>query len=193
MTRQEFLARLREGLQGLPADGRSEILADYEAHFEDGRAAGRSEADVAAALGDPRRLARELRAETGLRRWETARTPSSAAGAVLALVGVGALDVLVALPFLLSVAGALFGFGVAALGVFVAGGVVFAVGPFSGMPGGAAAALLLGVGLMTGAIAVGALVAAAGIVFVNGVVWYARLHFRLLKPALEPQMTGAAL
>ena len=29
-----------------------EIVADYEAHFADGEAAGRTEAEVAAALGD---------------------------------------------------------------------------------------------------------------------------------------------
>jgi len=27
---------------------------------------------------------------------------------------------------------------------------------------------------------------------VNGIVWYGRLHYRLLKPALEPQVTGGA-
>ncbi|OYW97171.1 MAG: hypothetical protein B7Z12_22070, partial [Caulobacter vibrioides] len=31
---------------------------------------GRTEAEAAAALGDPDRLARELRADAGLRRWE---------------------------------------------------------------------------------------------------------------------------
>ena len=43
MTRQEFLAKLRGGLAGMPASAISEIAADYEAHFVDGQAAGRSE------------------------------------------------------------------------------------------------------------------------------------------------------
>ena len=58
MTRQAFMARLREGLRGLPVQAQADISADYEAHFAEGEAAGRSEADVAAALGDPGRLAR---------------------------------------------------------------------------------------------------------------------------------------
>ena len=70
MNRADFLAILGDGLAGLPAAEIDEILADYTAHFEEARASGRTEHEVASALGDPRRLARELRAETGLRRWE---------------------------------------------------------------------------------------------------------------------------
>ena len=68
MTRQDFIGRLRAGLTGLPEQVRADIVADYETHFSEGAAAGRSEADIAAALGDPERLARELRAEAGLKR-----------------------------------------------------------------------------------------------------------------------------
>ena len=75
MTRQEFIARLKAGLAGLPLQAQADIVADYETHFTEGAAAGRSEADIAAALGDPERLARELRAEAGLKRWETRAQP----------------------------------------------------------------------------------------------------------------------
>lgn len=190
MTRQAFMARLREGLRGLPPQTQADIVADYEAHFADGEAAGRTEADVAAALGDPGRLARELRAEAGLRRWEEQRNPSGAAAAIFALLGLGALDILILLPILMGVGGTLFGLGVAVLAVFVAGGVVFATGPFSGIPGGPAVAILLGISLMTGAAAVGAVLAIIGIGVVNALVWYGRMHYRLLKPALEPQSFG---
>lgn len=190
MTRQAFLARLREGLRGLPAQSQADIMADYEAHFADGGAAGRSEADVASALGDPDRLARELRAEAGLRRWEEGRNPSGAASAIFALLGLGALDILIMLPVLMGIGGMLFGFAVAAIGVFVAGGAVFAAGPFTGMTGGPAAAVLLGLGMMTGAVAAGALLAIVTIGFVNATVWYARLHYRLLKPAFDTQASG---
>ena len=190
MTRQAFMARLREGLRGLPAQTQADIVADYETHFTEGEAAGRSEADVAAALGDPGRLARELRAEAGLKRWEEERNPSAAAAAVFALLGLGALDILVLLPILMGVGGAIFGFGVAAIAVFVVGGAVFAAGPFTGMPGGPIAAVLAGIGLMTGATSLAAVLAMVTIGLVNALVWYGRLHYRLLKPALEPQTAG---
>jgi uncharacterized membrane protein len=190
MTRQAFMARLREGLRGLPAQTQADIMADYDAHFAEGQAAGRSEADVAAALGDPGRLARELRAEAGLKRWEEERNPSAAAGAIFALLGLGAIDILVLLPILMGIGGTLFGFAVAAVAIFVVGGVVFAAGPFTGMPGGPIAAVLAGIGLMTGAVSVGAVLAMATIGLVNLLVWYGRLHYRLIKPALEPQTVG---
>ena len=190
MTRQAFMARLREGLRGLPPSAQADIVADYETHFTEGQAAGRSEADVAAALGDPGRLARELRAEAGLKRWEEERSPSAGASAIFAVLGLGALDILVLLPILMGVGGAIFGIGVAVIAVFFAGGVVFAAGPFSGMPGGPAVALLAGLGLMTGATSAGAVLAIVSIGLVNALVWYGRLHYRLLKPALEAQSLG---
>src|SRR6185437_8700175 len=120
MTRQAFLARLREGLRGLPPSMIDDIVADYETHFAEGAAAGRSEEDVAAALGDPGRLARELRAEHGLKRWEAERSPSAGAGAVFAVLGLGAIDLLILLPILMGVGGALFGLAVACVAVFFA-------------------------------------------------------------------------
>jgi uncharacterized membrane protein len=191
MTRQAFMARLREGLRGLPPQAQADIVADYETHFADGQAAGRSEADVAAALGDPGRLARELRAEAGLKRWEEDRNPSGAASALFGLLGLGAIDILVMLPIIMGIGGALFGVAVAALALFVVGGAVFAAGPFTGMPGGPAAAILLGIGLMSGAASLTAILGIVGVGFVNALVWYARLHFRLLKPSLDPQVAGA--
>ena len=42
---------------------------------------------------------------------------------------------------------------------------------------------------MAGATSAGALLAVVTIGLVNAIVWFARLHYRLLKPALEPQTT----
>lgn len=187
MTRQAFIARLREGLRGLPPQSVADIVADYDTHFADGAAAGRSEAEVAAALGDPARLARELRAESTLNRWREERSPSSAASAVFAVLGLGAIDILVLLPILMTVGSVLFALFIGVIAVFFAGGVVFAAGPFTDPPGGAVAALLAGIGLMSGATAGGALLALISIGLMNALVWYGRLHYRLLKPALEPQ------
>ena len=185
MTRTEFLDRLRQGLAGLPQATIADFVADYEAHFADAAAAGRSEAEVAAALGDPARLARELKAEAGLKSWETVKTPSSAVSAIVSIIGLGALDILVLIPVFMGVAGALVGFFSGTIGVFIAGAIAFAAGPFMGLPGGAIGALLAGFGLMTGAVAIGALIVAFTIWLVNAVIWYARLHYRVLKPALE--------
>jgi uncharacterized membrane protein len=186
MTRQAFIAALRAGLAGLPPAAIADIAGDYEAHFTEAEAAGRNEAEVAAALGDPGRLALELRAEAGLKRWTEERSPSAAASAVFAVLGLGAIDILVLLPILLSVAGALFGMFVAVIVCLFVGGGLFVGGPFYHGPGGTAAMMLSGLGLMGGSAAGGALLTLATIGLVNALVWYGRLHYRLLKPAIEP-------
>jgi len=185
MTRAEFMTRLRRGLAGLPVTTIADIVADHEAHFADAVAAGRSEAEVAAALGDPDRLARELRAEAGLKQWEERKNPSNAMAAVIALLGLGAIDVIVLLPILMGVLGTLFGVLVVVVAVFVSGGFVFAVGPLTGPPGGPITAFLAGLGLMGLATCLGALLTLVTVGVFNAVVWYARLHYRLLKPAIE--------
>lgn len=187
MTRTEFMQRLKKALDGLPATAITEITTDYQAHFDDAAAEGRSEAEVCEALGDPERLARELKAEIGLKRWEDTKTPGAALTAVFAVLGLGALDILVLLPILMGVAGALVGFFFGAIGVFIGGGVLFAAGPFAGIPGGIGAALLGGLGLMAGSVTVFCLTAVVTVWLVNGLVWFARLHYRILKPALDAQ------
>src|ERR1700722_10720353 len=146
MTRQEFIARLKAGLAGLPLQAQGDIVADYETHFSEGADAGRSEADIAAALGDPERLARELRAEAGLKRWETQRNPESAAAAVFAVLGLGAVDVLVLLPILIGIVSVLFAFFFLAVAGFFAGAVIFASSPFSHHVGAPWAGVLFGLG-----------------------------------------------
>ncbi|HEY0925618.1 DUF1700 domain-containing protein [Brevundimonas sp.] len=187
MTRADFMARLRQGLVGLPMSTAAEIAADYELHFTDGAAAGRSEEDIAAALGDPARLARELRAEAGARRWTQEQNPSAAVGAVFGLIGLGALDIIIILPLFFSVVGTVLSFLVAGIAVFVSGGIVAVVGPFFDGPGGVIAAVLLGVGLMGLGLFMGGLMAILTKWLIDATVWYARLHYRVLKPALDTQ------
>ena len=78
-------------------------------------------------------------------------------------------------------------FVVAVIAVFGSGGFVFAAGPFLDPPGGVAAAMLAGIGLMAGSVSLGAVLCLVTVGFVNLLVWYGRLHYRLLKPAIEPQ------
>ena len=100
MTKAEFLDTLRRRLSGLPPPEIDELVSDYAAHFADGMAAGRSEAEIAAALGDPMRLARELRAEAGFRRWETARTPANFFAVLFGFLALIAVDFVFLLPLL---------------------------------------------------------------------------------------------
>ena len=185
MNKAAFLRILRDGLAGLPGQDIDEIVGDYGAHFDEGLAAGRSEQDIATALGDPRRLARELRAETGLRRWENHHSLRNSASALLALGGLAAVDILLLLPLLFA----------AVLTILVLGLVIFILG-------------IIGIGLLLSVFKLAAtapistivlrvlasialICASAGIatlllLALNGAIkklgGFARLHYRLLKP-----------
>jgi uncharacterized membrane protein len=190
MSRTAFIGALRDGLRGMTPAAVNEIVADYEDHFTEGAAAGRSEADIAAALGDPTRLARELRAEAGLKRWETERNPSAAASAVFAVLGLGAIDIIFLLPILMTVVSVIFAVLLVVIALFVAGVALSVAGMFGATPGFDGTplqALLAGVGLMAGSVSLGALQSLIIVGLVNALVWYARLHYRLLKPAIDPQ------
>jgi len=183
------MARLRGGLAGLPAQAQADIVADYDTHFTEGAAAGRSESDIAAALGDPDRLARELRAEAGLKRWEAERNPEAAAAAVFAVLGLGAIDVLVLLPILIGVVSFMCAIAMLVVVCFVAGAVVLALSAFAGGFEAIAAGILGGLGMMAGSVFAGSVLTLVTIALVNALVWYGRLHYRLLKPAIDPQPT----
>lgn len=189
MTRAQFIAQLRRALAGMAPKEIDDIVADYSAHFDEGAAAGRSEQEVAGALGDPQRLARELRAEAGLRRWETQRTPAALIGAVVGLGGMLALDIFILLPLLFAfgmfafVMGILlFAGSVAGLGLLLSGllhwdsltNVAFGI-----------SRTLAGIGLLGGSLGAGALLwlVLEGLVRLLG--RYARLHYQVLKPAVS--------
>ena len=189
MNRVAFLTILNDGLAGLPAREIDDIIADYMSYFDEAEASGRSEVEVAAALGDPRRLARELRAETGLRHWENHRSLGNSAAALLALGGLATVDILLLLPLLFAVTLTMlviglvvFVLGIVGLGLLLS---LVKIGHFASL-----AAMLLravaGIGLIAGSVGGGALLLLA----LNGAVRmlgnYARLHYRLLKPEQDP-------
>ena len=184
MTRTIFLSRLRNGLSGLRPSEIEEMVVDYDTHFAEGLAAGRSEEDIANALGDPDRLARELRAEAGLKRWEEKRSAGNFIAALFALLGLATVDLIFLLPVLSFVVLMLFVFAVVLLAFIVAGiAVVASLLSFGTLTDGtdALARAFTGIGLVAGGIGGGAVL----ILVLDGLVHllgrYARLHYRLLK------------
>ncbi len=188
MNRAMFLSELRMGLSGLPPKDIDETIADYESHFSEGMAAGRSETAVANALGDPARLARELKAEAGFKRWESERSAGSLVSAVIALLGLATLDLIFLIPFVCVVGAILFSMFAVAIALFFAGGAVWLLTIFpglmvfgsTGIMGSGFALFLGGLGLIAGAVGLTALTWLLADIFIRGLVQYARLHFRLI-------------
>ena len=182
MTRAEFLSILHERLRGLPAPEIEELMDDYDSHFAEGLAAGRSEAEIAAALGDPARLARELRAEAGLRRWESARTPGNFYAAMIGFLALIAVDFMFLLPLLGALALAALAVGLVMLGLCVAGLVLMMkLFSFHGLSLGYLTRILSGIGLLGLGVGGGALLVMAVDYVVRLLARFARLHYTLLQ------------
>jgi uncharacterized membrane protein len=185
MTRDAFLSALRAHLRRVPAKTVNEIVADYASHFDEGMAHGRNEADIAAALGDPARLARELRAEAGLKRWDEERSASAAGAAILAILSLGAIDVLILFPILLVVAAVLFALACVSIAMLCVGVVLLVIAPFGilvGFVGTLAQALLAGIGCFAMGASIGALTILIGKGLTHLLIRYGRFHVGLLKP-----------
>ena len=183
MTRIEFLDILADRLHGLPPDEIDELLHDYDSHFAEGTAEGRSEAEIAAALGDPVRLARELRAEAGLRRWETARTPANFYTAMIGFLALIAVDFMFLLPLLGALALVALALAFAMLGLCIAG-IALTMRMFHfdhGLSLSYLARILGGVGLLGVGVGGGALLLMAVDYAVRLLARFARLHYTLLE------------
>jgi uncharacterized membrane protein len=187
-TRQAFLNTLRAGLKGMPAAAVNDIIADYDMHFTDALAAGRTEQQAAERLGDPTRLARELRAEAGLRRWEEQRNPASALGAIIAVLGLATIDLFILLPVLLVVGTVVLALLVVGACVCFAGSMLLLVALFHALPGFGGTwlqGILLGIGVASGGAAMMAFCALFIIGTVNLLVRYGRLHYRAAVPSSD--------
>jgi uncharacterized membrane protein len=100
MTQDDFLQQLRHELRRLPKQWVDEVVADYREYIGDALAAGRSEAEVIAALGDPVKLARELKAQASFREWESRRSFGNLMRVFVSIAGLGLLQLLLLVPFM---------------------------------------------------------------------------------------------
>lgn len=185
-ARELFLTMLRAGLRGAPPGAIDEIIADYSAHFDEGAAAQRSEAGIAAALGDPLALANELRMEQRIGSFEAAPSTRSAAQVIGGVVAMGAINTV-----LLCILGPLLALmalgGMLAILTALGTGIWFLIaGSSLGLPGGIGTPVLCALGLLAAAVSMTALMLLAAKALVAGLAHYARLQYRLLPRASKP-------
>ena len=100
MTKETFLKQLDSSLKRLPVEERQDILQDYEEHFANALADGKTEEEIAASLGSPNQIGKELLASHHLEKVETSMTTGNIVRAVWAVIGLGFFNlVIVAGPF----------------------------------------------------------------------------------------------
>lgn len=127
MNKQAYLAALKRALSGLPAELTADILRDYDQHFIDAMASGRSDAQTASALGDPRKVALEFKAMTHLDAFQHKRSLANFGRMAFALVCMAGFNLFL-LPFMLVAPLMLLVFYLASACLFLAGATVAASG-----------------------------------------------------------------
>jgi uncharacterized membrane protein len=120
MKQDVFIETLRHELGSLPRQAVDEIIADYHEYIGDALAAGRREEEVIAALGDPVKLARELKAQANYRQWQDRRSFGNLIRVIVSISGLGLLNVLLLVPFMIYLVLLTVGYVVSA-GVTIAG------------------------------------------------------------------------
>ena len=127
MNKQAYLSALKRALSGLPADLTADIVRDYDQHFNDAMASGRSDAQTASALGDPRKVGLEFKAMTRLDAFQHKRSLANFGRMAFALVCTAGFNLFL-LPFMLVAPLILVVCYLASAVLFIAGGAVAASG-----------------------------------------------------------------
>lgn len=117
MNEQQFLKQLNNAIQILTADERQDILNDYKEHFAVGKEEGKTEEEIAEALGAPEKLAKEILAIHHVTQAETKATTGNMMRAVWAAVGLGFFNLVIVLGPFLGLAGVIIGGWAASVGL----------------------------------------------------------------------------
>lgn len=105
MTKEQFLTDLGNALKKLPSSERDDIIHDYEEYFTIGLADGKTEEELAASLGSPRQLGRELSAVHHVDSIEGSNSVGDFFRALWAVVGLGFFNLVIVLGPFVALAG----------------------------------------------------------------------------------------
>lgn len=127
MGKLEFLDTLKRAMAGLAPELQAKTLAFYEQRFVDGEALGRTEADIAKELDDPKKIAMTLRASTHMKAFEEKKNPANAVRMLVAAMGLAIFNLFMVVPAIVY-ASLLFAMFVSSLAFYSAGIVITASG-----------------------------------------------------------------
>ena len=100
MGKIDYLDALKRAMTGLPPESQANTLAFYEQQFVDGELAGRPEADVAAELGDQKKIAVTLRASMHMQAFNTKKNPANFVRMGFAAIGLLIFNLVMVVPAL---------------------------------------------------------------------------------------------
>jgi uncharacterized membrane protein len=120
MNKEEFLQRLKKNLKDVKNDDLEDILEDYEEHFEEAIKDGKSEEEICKDLGDPKDIAKELKAYSVVEKAEGNFSIGNILRVIATFLSLGIFNLVLIFPYLGAVA-TLFGIGIVSIGIVLGG------------------------------------------------------------------------
>lgn len=177
MTKEKWLEKLKKGLTGLTKEEIEDIMADYKEYFYDALEKGRTEEEVTNSLGEPLKLAKQLKADSRIKTAQANMNPKNVLKAIFAIVTLSLFNLIIMLGPITAIIGLIFGGAVAGLGI-LGGGII----SFFGI-------LLFGSSALTGigfsltlplALLLGLCLSSLGILILILDFWFGKWVFNLL-------------
>jgi len=125
MNKKDFIDKLSSYLAGVPVEERQDVINDFEDHFKEGVAEGRTEEEIAESLGDPKSLANQFKANILANTAEKTTSAINITRAVLATLGLGFFNLIFILGPFIGIAAVLFSLFASAIALTASGIAVF--------------------------------------------------------------------
>ena len=130
MNRDKFLEILSKELTDIQEDDKMEILFDYNEHFTIGIQEGRTEEEIAESLGEPKIIAKQIKADYKINKAEETASTGNVFRAIFAVISLGFFNLIFVLGPFLGIVGVLFGLFAAAIALVFSGIALF-IGTFA--------------------------------------------------------------
>lgn len=193
MTKDKWIEKLKRGLQGLSKDEINDIVADYNEYFYSAEEKGRTEEEVCESLGDPSKLAKQLKADCRIKTAQENMSIKNMLKAIFAILTLSVFNLVIMIGPIMGVVGIIFGVGVAGIALLGAGIISF----FGLLIFGSSALAGLGFGLTLGiAFLLGLFLSSMGIIFIildfwfgkwvfNGLVKYFKFNYEIVRKTAD--------
>ncbi|MDN4527265.1 HAAS signaling domain-containing protein [Fictibacillus fluitans] len=174
MVQSKFMSQLKAQLQDLPKAEQQDILYDYEEHFRSGLEEGKTEEEIAASLGQPQAIAREVKEEFRGKEAKPKPSADSVGKAILVAVALGFFNLIFILGPFFAVVGVLISLFAASFALLLFPfALLFSWNQLSG-----SADWLIGVFAILASLGAGVLIG-VGSIFITR--WFYRLTMRYLQ------------
>lgn len=125
MNKKDFMYKLSLYLGGIPGEDRQDVISDFEEHFKEGLAEGRTEEEIADSLGDPKSLANQFKASILVSEAEKTTSAVNIIRAVFATLGLGFLNLVFILGPFIAIVAVLISLFASAIAIIATGITVF--------------------------------------------------------------------